>query len=150
MVGKESNYTWHDSDKVSRNFWREVLSAEPLMAALMALPLVSRVTGSEYSPATALLRALTLKFIYFESNFKPEIKWKFFIIKSKGFLPKSVSVHQTDIFFLLRNPFTWWGQIYVKWKVMHENKNTFFKISNLHNYQRFNLAINKQLCLRLH
>lgn len=38
----------------------------------MILPLVSRVTGSEYSPATALLQARTLKFIYFESNFKPE------------------------------------------------------------------------------
>lgn len=30
------------------------------------------MTGSEYSPATALLHARTLKFIYLESNFKPE------------------------------------------------------------------------------
>lgn len=39
---------------------------------LQVSPLVSRVTGSENSPATALLQARTLKFIYLESNFKPE------------------------------------------------------------------------------
>lgn len=43
-----------------------------LSKQLLILPLVSRVTGSEHSPATALLQARTLKFIYFESNLKPE------------------------------------------------------------------------------
>lgn len=34
-------------------------------------PLVSKVTGSENSPATALLHARTRKFMYFMSNFSP-------------------------------------------------------------------------------
>lgn len=34
-------------------------------------PGVSRVTGSENSPATALLQAFTRKFMYFMSNLRP-------------------------------------------------------------------------------
>lgn len=40
----------------------------------LLLPLVSSVTGSEYSPAAALLHARTLKFMNLESNFNPENK----------------------------------------------------------------------------
>lgn len=42
-----------------------------LGAAARHPPLVSKVTGSENSPATALLHARTRKFMYFMSNFSP-------------------------------------------------------------------------------
>lgn len=42
-----------------------------LGAAAQHPPLVSKVTGSENSPATALLHARTRKFMYFMSNFSP-------------------------------------------------------------------------------
>lgn len=67
---------------------------------LFILPLVSRVTGSEYSPATALLQARTLKFIYFESNFKPENNEKWLSdMKSKLIYSKTMNMNlQIDIF----------------------------------------------------
>lgn len=47
------------------------LSDNPITLLEGDPPFVSKVTGSENSPATALLQALTRKFMYFMSNFRP-------------------------------------------------------------------------------
>lgn len=99
--GREGNYRWNVSYyKVLNNFTCWVLFCGEQQ--LMILPLVSRVTGSEYSPATALLQARTLKFMYFESNFKPEKnERKPWDMKSKGLLQKYEYEPSNRLFSLL-------------------------------------------------
>lgn len=122
--GREGNYRWNVSYyKVLNNFTCWVLFCGEQQ--LMILPLVSRVTGSEYSPATALLQARTLKFMYFESNFKPEKnERKPWDMKSKGLYSKSMSTNlQTDFFPSLELSFySERVQIYVNRVIMPEIK----------------------------
>lgn len=62
---------WHDGAEAALGGTEERGHQEVLGAPTRHPPLVSKVTGSENSPATALLHARTRKFMYFMSNFSP-------------------------------------------------------------------------------